>query len=89
MIGDTTHDLELARNAGVAAVAVAYGAHGREGLAAAAPLATVHSVRELRRLAGASTDDAASGRGGRPRGPGACDDTSFAPLTAARPLPPP
>ena len=27
MIGDTTHDLELARNAGAAAVAVAYGAH--------------------------------------------------------------
>jgi phosphoglycolate phosphatase len=47
MIGDTTHDLDLARNAGVAAVAVAYGAHGHEGLAAAAPLATVHSVREL------------------------------------------
>ena len=48
MIGDTTHDLDLARNAGVAAVAVAYGAHGHEGLAAAAPLATVHSVPELR-----------------------------------------
>ncbi len=49
MIGDTTHDLDLARNAGVAAVAVAYGAHGHEGLAAGAPLATVHSVRELAR----------------------------------------
>ena len=47
MIGDTTHDLDLARNAGVAAVAVAYGAHDHEGLAAGAPLATVHSVREL------------------------------------------
>ncbi len=31
MIGDTTHDLELARNAGAAAVAVAYGAHGSRG----------------------------------------------------------
>ena len=36
MIGDTTHDLELARNAGVAALAVAYGAHAPEGLARAA-----------------------------------------------------
>jgi phosphoglycolate phosphatase len=48
MIGDTTHDLELARNAGVAALAVAYGAHAPAGLAEQGPLATVHSVRELR-----------------------------------------
>jgi phosphoglycolate phosphatase len=48
MIGDTTHDLELARAAGADAVAVAYGAHEPEGLAAARPLATVHSVAELR-----------------------------------------
>ena len=33
MIGDTTHDLELARNAGVAALAVAYGAHAPAELA--------------------------------------------------------
>ncbi len=48
MIGDTTHDLELARAAGVDAVAVAYGAHEPAGLAAAGPLATVHSIPELR-----------------------------------------
>ena len=48
MIGDTTHDLALARNAGVAAVAVAYGAHASEGLVEMAPLATVHSIAELR-----------------------------------------
>src|ERR1700757_2788873 len=30
MIGDTTHDLELARNAGVSALAVSYGAHAVE-----------------------------------------------------------
>jgi phosphoglycolate phosphatase len=48
MIGDTTHDLELARAARVDAVAVAYGAHGPVGLAAARPLATVHSIAELR-----------------------------------------
>lgn len=48
MIGDTTHDLELARAAGVDALAVAYGAHARDGLAAAKPLATLHSIAELR-----------------------------------------
>src|SRR5262249_28731035 len=47
MIGDTTHDLDLARNAGASAVAVAYGAHDVEGLARLKPLATVHSVKEL------------------------------------------
>lgn len=47
MIGDTTHDLELARNAGVAAVAVAYGAHEAAGFVRYAPLATVHSIAEL------------------------------------------
>ena len=48
MIGDTTHDIELARNAGVMSVAVAYGAHDPEGLARQSPLAVVHSVAELR-----------------------------------------
>jgi phosphoglycolate phosphatase len=48
MIGDTTHDLQLARNAGVNALAVAYGAHSSVGLAEMSPLATVHSIAELR-----------------------------------------
>jgi phosphoglycolate phosphatase len=48
MIGDTTHDIELARNAGASALAVAYGAHAADGLDALAPLATVHSIAELR-----------------------------------------
>ena len=48
MIGDTTHDIELARNAGAAALAVAYGAHHADGLGALAPLATLHSIAELR-----------------------------------------
>jgi phosphoglycolate phosphatase len=48
MIGDTTHDLELARDAGADAVAVAYGAHPPEGLVRLGPRATVHSVTELR-----------------------------------------
>jgi phosphoglycolate phosphatase len=48
MIGDTTHDLQMAQNAGVAAVAVAYGAHTPEVLDALAPLARVQDVEELR-----------------------------------------
>jgi phosphoglycolate phosphatase len=48
MIGDTTHDLELARNAGASGVAVSYGAHALEGLASLSPLAAVNNVAELR-----------------------------------------
>ena len=48
MIGDTTHDLDLAENAGAAGLAVTYGAHPSEGLASRAPLAAVDSVAELR-----------------------------------------
>ena len=48
MIGDTTHDLDLARNAGAHAVAVGYGAHDVDGLRSRAPLALVHSIAELR-----------------------------------------
>jgi phosphoglycolate phosphatase len=48
MIGDTTHDLDLARNAGAQAVAVAYGAHTTVDLQRGSPLAVVDSVPELR-----------------------------------------
>jgi phosphoglycolate phosphatase len=47
MIGDTTHDLLMARNAGVAALGVAYGAHPRETLEAEAPLFCAANVAEL------------------------------------------
>lgn len=47
MIGDTTHDLQMAANAGVAGVAVAYGAHTPEALDELAPLVRLHSVPEL------------------------------------------
>ena len=49
MIGDTTHDLMLALNAGVDAVGVAYGAHPRDALAEQAALAIVDSVEDLDR----------------------------------------
>lgn len=47
MIGDTIHDLALAHNAGVAAVAVTYGAHPAHLLATRPSLAAVDSVSEL------------------------------------------
>jgi len=47
MIGDTTHDLEMARSAGVSALAVGYGAHARASLEAREPLACVMSFAEL------------------------------------------
>jgi phosphoglycolate phosphatase len=47
MIGDTSHDLEMARAAGVDAVAVTYGAHPEAGLRACGPLGCVASVPEL------------------------------------------
>jgi len=49
MVGDTTHDLQLALNAGTPSVAVAYGAHGHEAFAAYAPLHVAHSTAELAR----------------------------------------
>ena len=47
MIGDTTHDLQLAANAGTASVGVSYGAHEHAAFAAFAPRHIAHSVREL------------------------------------------
>jgi len=47
MIGDTTHDLLLARNAGVARVGVSYGAHEPEAFEEHTPLFVAHSTREL------------------------------------------
>jgi phosphoglycolate phosphatase len=47
MVGDTTHDLLLAANAGTASVGVSYGAHACDGFEAHGPLAVLHSTREL------------------------------------------
>jgi phosphoglycolate phosphatase len=49
MIGDTTHDLQMARNAGTASVAVSFGAHEREAFADFGPLVIAHSTDELHR----------------------------------------
>lgn len=47
MIGDTTHDLQMALNAGCASVGVSYGAHEPEAFHALGPRVVVHSVAEL------------------------------------------
>ena len=49
MVGDTTHDLELAANAGVDAVSVSYGAHDEELLATRPAKARFASVTDLHR----------------------------------------
>ena len=47
MVGDTTHDLELAANAGIDAVAVSYGAHPTDLLETRPAMARCDTVREL------------------------------------------
>ncbi|GAB1393262.1 HAD-IA family hydrolase [Rhodocyclaceae bacterium] len=47
MIGDTTHDLQMAKNAGVDAVGVGYGAHPRAALRAAEPRYLADSMADL------------------------------------------
>ena len=47
MIGDTTHDLELAANAGVRCVAVSYGAHPESELLRHEPVKCLQSVDAL------------------------------------------
>jgi phosphoglycolate phosphatase len=48
MIGDTTHDLQMALDAGCAAVGVSYGAHEPGAFHALGPLFVAHSVPALR-----------------------------------------
>lgn len=47
MIGDTTHDLEMAQAAGVDGVAVTYGAHPADALRSANSLACLDNVKQL------------------------------------------
>ena len=49
MIGDTSHDLEMARSAGVDALAVAYGAHAEDSLRALEPLECFADVVSLKK----------------------------------------
>lgn len=47
MVGDTTHDLQMASNAGCDSVAVSYGAHSSAGFAQWGPLFVARSVAQL------------------------------------------
>ncbi len=47
MIGDTTHDLQMASNAGAAAIGVHFGAHPREELQALSPMFGADSIADL------------------------------------------
>lgn len=47
MIGDTTHDLQMALNAGCPSIGVSYGAHEPSAFTVLQPLFVAHSVREL------------------------------------------
>ncbi|MBK1723253.1 HAD-IA family hydrolase [Thiocystis violacea] len=47
MIGDTEYDLQMARNAGVASLAVSYGVHAADRLMSHGPLACLDSLHAL------------------------------------------
>jgi len=48
MIGDTSHDLQMALNAGVPSLGASYGAHPREGLLELNPIGCADTFAELR-----------------------------------------
>jgi len=48
MVGDTTHDLQMAHNAGTHALAMTYGAHPAQALQQENPLAMFDSAKQLR-----------------------------------------
>lgn len=47
MIGDSELDMQMASNAGTAAMAVSYGVHSADRLATYAPVATLNDIRDL------------------------------------------
>ena len=47
MVGDTTHDLQLALNAGCPSLGVSYGAHESSAFTALKPLHIAHSVQDM------------------------------------------
>lgn len=47
MVGDTTHDLQMALNAGCPSLGVSYGAHTPDAFAALKPLHIAHSVQDM------------------------------------------
>jgi phosphoglycolate phosphatase len=71
MIGDTEYDLQMARNAGIDAVAAGWGVHTPERLAALDPLVCLSHIGALPAwLQQAGGPAAVSGSARRPSGPG-------------------
>jgi len=66
MVGDTSHDMQMAANAGVHALGVAYGAHTREELQGCSPQAVLDSVDHLREWVLGRTGQGARARVNRP-----------------------
>lgn len=58
MIGDTTYDVEMANNAGVKAIGVAWGYHETDELMDAGAMVVVHSAAELMAALFAGSEDA-------------------------------
>lgn len=48
MVGDTTHDLKMARNAGVESIGLSHGAHTRDSLLEENPIAVYGNISEFR-----------------------------------------
>ncbi|MCW8833616.1 MAG: HAD-IA family hydrolase, partial [Colwellia sp.] len=55
MIGDTSHDLKMAQNAGIDSIGVTFGVHDSDTLAKYQPKAIVNSLAELHALLAQST----------------------------------
>ena len=47
MVGDTEYDMQMARNAGAASIAVSYGVHDRKRLMACEPLTCLERIGDL------------------------------------------
>lgn len=65
MIGDTTFDLDMARNAGASAVGVSYGVHPVEHLLGCEPLTILHAITDLPVWLGSDVGSRASATQGR------------------------
>lgn len=52
MVGDTTHDIDMARNAGLDGLAVTYGAHDLRTLQQSEPVEIVHDVAQMHQWIG-------------------------------------
>ena len=57
VVGDTSFDLDMARNAGVDRIAVSYGAHPLDRLLPCEPLAVIDRLNDLLPLVGLAANE--------------------------------